>query len=235
MGWVSLSFVFLLWQQPDPGNRDFNQGAFLDTTKQRPIPRHASRVLQVHRKSRVAVDRLQCFGVVVESMRLWVTPSMSAGTKSDTYGSTKCEACGVGLYQPDTAQTLCASCPALRTTMLLGGSSISDCVCEEGHIEKDSCLMKVKYVVVAYAIFHFVSRGSVEPCKDGTCEVCSEGLHCPTGQPNVQKGMPVLYCVFVCILNCGCKSVEPYVIASNASSAWLESPGRQSFPFADTP
>lgn len=137
---------------------------------------------------------------------------MSAGTKSDTYGSTKCEACGVGLYQPDTAQTLCASCPALRTTMLLAGSSISDCVCEEGHIEKDSCLMKVKYVVVAYAMFDFVSRGSVEPCKDGTCEVCSEGLHCPTGQPNVQKGTPVLYCLFVCILNCGCKSVEPFGI-----------------------
>ena len=58
------------------------------------------------------------------------------GTAASASGSTECTPCDVSFYQPDTAQTSCLPCGASRTTVLLGASATSDCVCESGTIEK---------------------------------------------------------------------------------------------------
>ncbi|CAK9094833.1 unnamed protein product [Durusdinium trenchii] len=63
------------------------------------------------------------------------------GTSASSFGSTTCTPCDEGDYQPDTAQTSCISCGASRTTLLLGASSLADCVCQAGKIEQDSTCM----------------------------------------------------------------------------------------------
>ncbi|CAK9086783.1 Calcium-dependent protein kinase 16 [Durusdinium trenchii] len=75
------------------------------------------------------------------------------GTSASMFGSISCTPCNEGEYQPDTAQTSCIPCDASRTTLLLGASSLADCVCQAGKIEQLS-----------------------------TCEDCSEeSMHCPKG------------------------------------------------------
>lgn len=64
------------------------------------------------------------------------------GTSASMYGSTRCTPCNEGDYQPDAAQTSCIPCGASRTTLLLGASSLADCVCQEGKIEKLSTCME---------------------------------------------------------------------------------------------
>ena len=80
------------------------------------------------------------------------------GTSASVPGSTECTPCGVGKYQPDTAQTSCLACDEFRTTLLLGASSLTNCVCESGKIEQLS-----------------------------TCVSCpEESMHCPTGSTLAQ-------------------------------------------------
>ena len=75
------------------------------------------------------------------------------GTSASMFGSIACTPCDEGAYQPDTAQTSCIPCAASRTTLLLGASSLADCVCQAGKIEQLSI-----------------------------CEDCSEeSMHCPKG------------------------------------------------------
>ena len=63
------------------------------------------------------------------------------GTSASSFGSTACAPCSEGHYQPNTSQTSCISCGASRTTLLLGASSLADCVCQAGKIEQLSICM----------------------------------------------------------------------------------------------
>ncbi|CAK8991648.1 unnamed protein product, partial [Durusdinium trenchii] len=128
------------------------------------------------------------------------------GTSASMYGSTRCTPCNEGDYQPDAAQTSCIPCGASRTTLLLGASSVADCVCQEGKIEKLSTCMECDEQSM-----HCPRGSTIEKLEaaDGTTDLkipfvkkgffsnpeepldtyrCTAELFCPGGSPGVCFG-----------------------------------------------
>ncbi|CAK8995297.1 unnamed protein product [Durusdinium trenchii] len=128
------------------------------------------------------------------------------GTSASSFGSTQCTPCSEGFYQPETAQTSCISCGASRTTLLLGASSLTDCVCDAGNIEDQSTC------VACHEDSMHCPKGSTVPkleAADGTTDLknpfvkkgyfsnplvpldtykCSGELFCPGGSPGTCFG-----------------------------------------------
>eukprot|EP00434_Breviolum_minutum_P006393 symbB.v1.2.005641.t1/scaffold331.1/size227729/1 len=74
------------------------------------------------------------------------------GTVAKGEGSLSCSLCEMATYQNASQMQICIPCGANRTTLFYGASSLEDCVCEAGFIE-----------------------------KDGVCVQCGLGLACPRG------------------------------------------------------
>ena len=79
------------------------------------------------------------------------------GSVSANSGSLTCSLCAVGWYQSGVGLTECIRCPDDRTTLLLGATRLSDCVCQADYIEENE-----------------------------TCVACGEGLKCPAGSTREQ-------------------------------------------------
>lgn len=79
------------------------------------------------------------------------------GSVAADSGSFACSLCAVGWYQSGVGFTECSPCPDDRTTLLLGATSLEDCVCKAEYIEDNK-----------------------------TCVACGEGLKCPAGSTRQQ-------------------------------------------------